>query len=212
MLFKKFSICICFLVCFIGFGLHVSAETPNAKECIEGNVDCDELESENSNETKTSEDDNGSLVFDLIKMAFALLLVLALIYLLLKFLSKRNKIFSQVKALENVGGISVGQNKSIQIIRIANRMYVVGVGDNVELLHEITNENEREELLQLNQTNEFQAGSFVTSFFQQKKNDKGSTNQPKNDFKNLFATELDKIKDGRKKMINHHKRKGDNHE
>lgn len=56
-------------------------------------------------------EDNGSLLFDLIKMFFALLLVLALIYLLLNFLNKRNKLFQKIKTLENLGGISVGQNK-----------------------------------------------------------------------------------------------------
>ncbi|XKF65792.1 flagellar biosynthetic protein FliO [Virgibacillus necropolis] len=212
---KKISIYLCLVMCCFGFGFisEVSA-APNAKECIDGNIDCQELENENSKATNidASEDNNGSLTFDLIKMFFALLLVLALIYLLLKFLSKRNKIFNQVKALENIGGISVGQNKSIQIIRIGNRIYVVGVGENVELLHEITNEDEKEELLHRNQTNEFQAGSLVTSLFQQKKNDEGATNQTKNEFKNLFASELDKLKSGRKKMINHHKRKGEKHE
>ncbi|ASN05716.1 flagellar biosynthetic protein FliO [Virgibacillus necropolis] len=215
MVLKKISICICLVLCYLNLGLlsEVSAAAPNAKECIEENLDCDKLEKEGSNGTRieASENENGSLVFDLIKMVFALLLVLALIYVLLKLLNKRNKIFQQVKALENIGGISVGQNKSIQIIRIGSRVYVVGVGDNVELLHEITNENEKEELLHINQANEFQAGSFVTALFQQKKND-NSTNQTKSEFKNLFTTELDKLKSGRRKMINHHKQKGDKHE
>lgn len=215
-LLKKISICIGLVLCYLGFGFisGVSAAEPNAKECIDGNIDCNEIENDNPNGTniEASKGENGSLAFDLIKMFFALLLVLALIYLLLKFLSKRNKIFNQVKALENIGGISVGQNKSIQIIRIGTRVYVVGVGDNVELLHEISNEDEKTELLHINQTNEFQAGTFVTSLFQQKKKDEGSTNQTKSDFKNLFTTELDKLKNGRTKMINHHKRKGDKHE
>lgn len=209
MLVKKISICTCLLICCFVFGIisEVSAEEPNAKECIDGKVDCNELENNDSKETDKagSEDNGGSIVFDLIKMVFALLLVLALIYLLLKFLNKRNKIFQSVKALENVGGISVGQNKSIQIIRIGSRIYVVGVGDNVELLHEITNENEKLELLHSNQ---FQPKSLVSSLLQTKDNEDSTSKS----FKSLFATELDKLKSGRKKMISNHKRKGDNHE
>lgn len=213
MLVKNGSICICLLFCFaFGFISDVSASEPNAKECIDGKADCNELETKTPDETnKETSEENGSIVFYLIKMVFALLLVLALIYLLLKFLNKRNKIFQAVKALENIGGISLGQNKSIQIIRIGNHIYVVGVGDNVELLHEITNEKEKEDLLHTNQKGEFQPGTLITSFFQQKK-DEESTNQSEPDFKNKFASELKKIKNGRKKMIDHHKRKGDKHE
>ncbi|WP_430785911.1 flagellar biosynthetic protein FliO [Virgibacillus flavescens] len=214
-LLNKISICIFLIVCYIGIGqVEVSAEAPNAKECIEGNVDCGNLENQGSNENsdEASKKENDSLLFMLVKMFFALVLVLALIYLLLKFLSKRNKLFSQVKALENVGGVSVGQNKSIQIIRIGDRLYVVGVGDNVELMHEITDEAEKQEILQNNkQSTNFQSGSFLSSLFSHKNNGE-SSNQPKSDFKNLFAGELDKLKNGRSKMINHHKRKGDKHE
>lgn len=215
MLFKKISISICLLICFgFVFISEVSAEEPNAKECIDGKVDCNELQNDNSKGTSTDQDEekSGSIVFSLIKMFFALILVLALIYLLLKFLNKRNKMFQKVKALENVGGISVGQGKSIQIIRIGNRVYVVGVGDNVELLHEITDENEKNELLHINQSNEFQQGTLFSSFLNKKKSDAGSTSQSKADFKNLFASELAKLKNGRKKMIDHHKRKGDKDE
>lgn len=218
MLLNKICFCSCIILCCLSFGLvsDVSAASPNAKECINGDIDCNELENQDDNLNDTnidaSTDDNGSLVFDLIKMVFALILVLALIYLLLKFLSKRNKIFNQVKALENIGGISVGQNKSIQIIRIGSRIYVVGVGDNVELLHEVTNEDEKQDLLQINQSKEFQAGSILNALLKPKKNGESSTNQANIDFKSLFATELDKLKSKRSKMINHHQRKGDKHE
>lgn len=71
----------------------------------------DELDSSDAeaeqNETDAAVNNNGSLLFDLIKMFFALLLVLALIYLLLKFLNKRNKLFQQIKALENLDRKSV---------------------------------------------------------------------------------------------------------
>lgn len=211
-LVKKIGACICLLIC-LNFWIisFASADEPNAKECIEKN-DCNDLENKDSSTTKNadvSEEKSGSIVFYLIKVFFALLLVLALIYLLLKFLNKRNKAFQQVKTLENIGGISVGQNKSIQIIRIGNRVYVVGVGDNVELLHEM-DEVEKEDLLHMNKTKEFQSGSLITSLFQQKKTDDGSGGNQT--FKNLFASELEKLKDGRKKMIDHQKRKGDKDE
>src|SRR5699024_11744787 len=57
------------------------------------------------------------LGLNIVKMVFALLLILALIYTLLCFLKKRRS-YEKAGSLENIGGISVGQQKSVQIIRI----------------------------------------------------------------------------------------------
>nr|WP_245251401.1 flagellar biosynthetic protein FliO [Virgibacillus litoralis] len=144
-------------------------------------------------------------------MFFALLLVLGLIYLLLKFLSKRNKLFQQVKALENLGGISVGPNKSIQLVRIGSRIFVIGVGENVEMLQEITEEEAKKEILHNNASNEVETKSILTSIFQQKSGS-DEANQSKKDFKNMFSSELNKLKQSRTKLINQRKQKEDKHE
>lgn len=155
-------------------------------------------------------EDNGSLLFDLIKMFFALLLVLALIYLLLNFLNKRNKLFQKIKALENLGGISVGQNKSIQIVRIGKQFYLVGVGENVEMLQEITDEEVINDLLEHGQESENDSSTLLSVPFFQSKTDKNNSSQ--NDFKNLFSSELEKLKQNRNKIINNKKKKEDEHE
>ncbi len=211
------------LLMFTTFYQHAYAASPNVKDCMEDKADCSKEEGSTSKKTEDSDDtssdsssiknDNGSLLFELVKMVFALLLVIALIYVLLKFLNKRNKLFSQVKALENIGGISVGQNKSIQIVRIGTKVYIIGVGDNVEMLQEITDEEVKNDLLKSNDTKDFQAGNLVTSLFQAKSDeDQTSAKQKKNEFKKLFSTELDRLKQGRKKMINQYEQKEDKHE
>ncbi|MCY8524149.1 flagellar biosynthetic protein FliO, partial [Bacillus atrophaeus] len=45
------------------------------------------------------------------------------------------------------GGTSVGQNRSVQLIKVGKRVLVVGVGDTIQLLKEIDNEEEREAIL-----------------------------------------------------------------
>ncbi|WP_246202539.1 flagellar biosynthetic protein FliO [Virgibacillus doumboii] len=195
----------------------VQAASTNVKDCLEGNADCFDTngtpanETEDGNSESTGGESGGSLLFTLIKMVFALLLVLGLIYLLLKFLKNRNKLFNQVQALENLGGISVGPNKSVQLVRIGSKVYVIGVGENVEMLQEIKDEEVKREILHNNDSNEIQQASLLTSLFQ-KNTDTDEKNQSKKDFKNMFSTELEKLKQSRSKLINQRKNKEDKHE
>ncbi|RYM07172.1 flagellar biosynthetic protein FliO [Sporolactobacillus sp. THM7-7] len=79
-----------------------------------------------------------NLYLTFFKLIFALLLVLALIYLLYRFVRKRTKTFQEGRTIENLGGVSVGANRSVQLIRIGNEVLAVGVGDTVQLLKVIS--------------------------------------------------------------------------
>ncbi|MBP1968089.1 flagellar protein FliO/FliZ [Virgibacillus natechei] len=223
-----FSICVTILLTSSVFSVHVEAST-NVLDCLNGNSDCeelnevpeepemDEVQDEESQVQNQDEDESvagseGSLpLFELVKMFFALLLVLALIYLLLKFLSKRNKLFNQVRSLENLGGISVGQNKSIQIVRIGSKVHLIGVGENVEMLHEITDEEIKSELLhrETNEESEFTTSKILSSFLQPNSDRGKRTMNRKNEFKNQFSIELEKLKQNRKNIIKQNKQKED---
>ncbi|TYS70586.1 flagella biosynthesis protein FliZ [Sutcliffiella horikoshii] len=85
--------------------------------------------------------------FDFIQMIFALLFVLALLYGALKLINNRNKLDSG-RSVENIGGTNLGNNKSLQLVKVGNSVLVVGVGDSINLLKEITDEQEREQLIQ----------------------------------------------------------------
>lgn len=221
MLHKKvyFSTCILSILFLFGFTSNVDAEAPSVIDCLEDKAACEEDVGDSTSETEleTEQDDQkseigktGSLLFSIIKTVFALILVLGLIYLLIKFLSKRNKMFQQVKALENLGGISVGQNKSIQVVRIGSQVFLVGVGENVEMLQEITDEQVKQDLLHSDEQagDASQASQWLPTFLQSKTDEKNRTS----DFKQLFTKELDKLKKNRREMINQRKQKEDEHE
>jgi flagellar protein FliO/FliZ len=201
-----------FLICFIFFAtvspLDVNASPENVIDCLETKENCDEEvpnEKPSENENMFSEDSSqGSVLFDLIKMFFALILVLALIYIVLKFLNQRNKLTPKGKMLENLGGISLGQSKSIQIIRVGPKVYVIGVGDDINLLEEITDEKMKQELINnMNMTDDTMVRSLLPSFG-------SSDTNNKKDFKRLFSNELEKLKQNRNDLI--HKQKEDKHE
>ncbi|MFC3016896.1 flagellar biosynthetic protein FliO [Virgibacillus litoralis] len=212
---KRLGLFICIIAFIFTASYPVITEAePSVENCLDEDTDCTQAETtpiETDSDEESGEMSNGSLLFNLVKMFFALLLVLGLIYLLLKFLSKRNKLFQQVKALENLGGISVGPNKSIQLVRIGSRIFVIGVGENVEMLQEITEEEAKKEILHNNASNEVETKSILTSIFQQKSGS-DEANQSKKDFKNMFSSELNKLKQSRTKLINQRKQKEDKHE
>ena len=207
-----------FTILLLNINIHSSAEEKNVNECLETNEDCLEeiapsaIDTDGNSEITETNQTTGSFLFSLIKMVFALLLVLALIYFLLTFIKKRNTLFSQVNVLENIGGISVGQNKSIQLIRIGEKVYVVGVGDNVELLEEIIDPATKQALLEKEET------TTSTSLFQQlfKKQTKIERNenihQTDGTFTSTLQSELHKLKNNRHQLIDRHREKDEEHD
>ncbi len=80
-------------------------------------------------------------------MIFALLFVIVLIYGLVKLMNKRNRLLKPFQYVENIGGTSVGQNRSIQLIKVGKSVLVVGVGETIQPLKEIEDEKEIEVIL-----------------------------------------------------------------
>lgn len=219
---KKYLKCICLItiIFIIGFPIKAQAKPVYVLDCADNDTECQENFSDMSDtdtDTGTKNDQSlivkkdGSLFLSLIQTFFALLLVLALIYLLLKLLNKRNKSFSQIKALENLGGIPIGQNKSIQLVRVGTKIYLLGVGDNVELLEEITDHQLKDELLHREQDNNLQINRLFSSFTKVKTNKKSHSNitHTPNDFKNLFTNELTRLKQTRTKIKDQHTQRED---
>ncbi|GGM21452.1 hypothetical protein GCM10011351_04180 [Paraliobacillus quinghaiensis] len=147
-----------------------------------------------------------------IQIIITLAFIIGLIYILLKFMNKKNKLFKHAGTLENVGGISLGTNKSIQMIRIGERFYVVGVGENIELLSEITDEKTIETLTNdqaSEQTNSNQINDVFTQVIPNLLNRKKQPDQMKSpsEFSSLFKKELETLSEKRKKVTAQYKRK-----
>ncbi|RAP76249.1 flagellar biosynthetic protein FliO [Paenibacillus montanisoli] len=67
----------------------------------------------------------------------ALMLVIGLIILVIRWLASRNRGWGTNRALRSLGGIPLGQNKSLQVVELSGRVYVVGVGESITLLDKI---------------------------------------------------------------------------
>lgn len=90
-------------------------------------------------------DDN--LLGSLIWVIIALLLVIGLIIIFIKFLSQRSRSYGLNRSLRTLGGVALGQNKSLQVVELAGKVYVVGVGEDISLLDKIDDPLEARQLI-----------------------------------------------------------------
>ncbi|MCM3742844.1 flagellar biosynthetic protein FliO [Sporosarcina luteola] len=143
--------------------------------------------------------------WDYVKTLLALLFVAGLLLALLKFINRKNRMFGQHRLMKNVGGLSLGQQKSIQLVVIGESYYLIGVGDEVRLLKEITDPQEIAALESYFDDDELPSSAGVVDKLLTMLpigNGKSSEDreQPA-DFKKMFASRLDELKAERKKHL-----------
>ncbi|CAG5077832.1 Flagellar biosynthetic protein fliZ [Thermobacillus xylanilyticus] len=80
-------------------------------------------------------------------MIVALVIVIVLIVFTLRFLSSRARTWGQNRSLRSLGGIALGQNKSLQVIEVGGKLYLLGVGENVTLIDRIDDAEEAGRLI-----------------------------------------------------------------
>ncbi|MGR7944038.1 FliO/MopB family protein [Paenibacillus sp. M.A.Huq-81] len=84
--------------------------------------------------------DPGEFLGSMVWVMVALAIVIALILVVIKWLSKRSKIWGANRSMRSLGGVGLGQNSSMQVVEIAGRLYIVGVGQNITLLDKLSPE------------------------------------------------------------------------
>ncbi|MEO4053511.1 flagellar biosynthetic protein FliO [Solibacillus sp. CAU 1738] len=145
--------------------------------------------------------------WEYIKILLALIFVLALLIGVLKFLNKRNLNYQQNSIVRNIGGLSVGAQKSVQLLHIGNHLYVIGVGEDVQLIKEITNPAEIEQILAYYNDKHTSVGTapYITELFK-KKSTKKVEKQTLN-FGNMLDQRLSEIKKERSDELERWKEK-----
>jgi flagellar protein FliO/FliZ len=83
----------------------------------------------------------------LLQVFFSLGLVIILIYLLLRFLANRKMGFHENGPMRIVSSLPVGNGKSIQMVMIGDSLYILGIGDSIQLIRHIPPGDELDLLL-----------------------------------------------------------------
>lgn len=142
-------------------------------------------------------------LFDYLKVLFALGFVIVLLILVLRFLNRKNASYQQNHLMKNLGGISVGQQKSVQLLQVGNRLYLVGVGENISLIKEIEDPDEMNQVLDFysDRQQETSTVPFLTEILSKVKPQKNVQHEHSTSFNELFNSKLKTIKKERSEEI-----------
>lgn len=171
-------------------------EKPSEIEVDEAQVD----EGENIDVNETEETSSAGFTFtDFIRAVGATLFVIVLLLFLLKFINKKSRAYQNGSLIKNLGGTPLGSNKSIQIVKIGDRIYIVGVGENVQLLKEITEQEELNQILEeYNHSIEqsLVSSDFISKLLQRKKENKNDDGS----FTEQLKRQIEELKYNRKQL------------
>ncbi|CAH0224261.1 hypothetical protein SRABI84_02461 [Peribacillus simplex] len=171
-------------------------------------VDNDESKDSKSTKQASNPDKVGITVWEFLRMIFATIFVVALLYILLKFINKKSKSYQKANSVENLGGTSLGASRSVQLVKVGGRILVIGVGENIQLLKEIDDPKEYEQLLKdhndkIDQM--IQPGGLAMKLKNKWLKKSGSETAS---FSAEFKNQLDQMSDSRKKLLKELGRKG----
>ncbi|MEW8970950.1 MAG: flagellar biosynthetic protein FliO [Mesobacillus sp.] len=188
-----------------------SAEQLNksVQDCMKNPESCDDGQADKT--TKQSDDTKSQVgvgFLDFLRMILATAFVAALIYFLLKFINKKSIMYKSSQLVENLGGTSLGANRSVQIVKAGNKLLIVGVGENIQLLKEIDDPEEYSQVIQEynNKMDQLvQPSDIVTRLLKRAKKDGGNQ---RSEFSALLKNQLNDMASGRKKMLEEIQKKG----
>ncbi|MWC26556.1 flagellar biosynthetic protein FliO [Paenibacillus sp. MMS18-CY102] len=90
---------------------------------------------------------DGSMTGNLVSVLIALAVIVGLIVLVIRLLSRRNRGWGANRALRTLGGVALGQHKSLQVVELAGKVYIVGIGEDVRLLDKIDDPEEASRII-----------------------------------------------------------------
>lgn len=147
-----------FLTCLLLFLLsaQVGAET------VEEN-----LNPSKKSEPTTQQVDGSSTIVTVIKVIVTLVVLIGGFLLAVRLINDRTRGVRQSNQLSHLGGVPLGKDRSVQLVRVHDKVYVVGVGQNIELLDTLEADTEwsTEEFHDMKQSTS--ESPFLESFKQQ---------------------------------------------
>jgi flagellar protein FliO/FliZ len=189
--------------------VHAESFNGNVKQCLDQPEKCKQntatVKNKSGNTLSNSSGTTAITAWDVIKMILALFFVIALLYFLLKFINQKSRSFQKNRLIQNFGGTPLGGNKSIQIIKVGERILILGVGDDIRLIKEIDDDAEIEGFIkQYNENLEqnLEARDIVTKIIGLLKHrDKTDLSKPEKTFKSVWKSQMEEITKERNKAL-----------
>lgn len=208
-------ISLCLTLALFCIQTQVFAETVNqsVKECLDNPDSCSDkasdTETDQTNKDKQADVSGaantvGLTIWDFLKMILATIFVVTLLYFVLKLVTKKGTIHNKSETIVNLGGLTVGTNRSVQLIKVGERLLVVGVGENIQLLSQIEKGQEYDHIItdynkRLDQM--VQPSDILSRLLDQVQRKKGVKEDEPSAFQILLKKQLDELSNGRKSIL-----------
>lgn len=181
---KSMVLLFLFLLCF-GATSYASQPT-SVYDAIEGSKDAKADPAGNQDQT-VAPDEPGSIFPFLVKLVISLVFIILLIYLLLKFWASKTRQLGSRGPFTVLGGIPLGTNRSMQAVLIGETIYLLGVGENVQLIRAISTGEEYDQILSSMETQELSVPSFDLKKWLKKEEPQEA------DWEKVFQAQLDHL-------------------
>jgi len=188
---KSMYVYIALLLAVLFFGAVSPVQaSPNVVEWLNNEEPAEETPSE---PVELAPVEEKSLAGIIVQLVLYTLLIVAMIYGLIKFLAARQKNLQPNQAVKLMGGTPLGNNKSLQLVKVGGQMYLIGVGDEVTLIKEFS---DAAEISSIEKDVEQQQPALSKNLldFTKKKINGFSKTPPKKGFDQLFKQSLSKQK------------------
>lgn len=118
--------------------------------------------SNNGNDTQTPFTTDAGYFTNMVWVFFILILIIGAIVILIKYLGEKNKGWLLNRSVKTLGGVPLGQNKSLQLVEIGSSIYILGVGEEVSLIQKVDDPEEIELIIgSLPSSSTFNGNSLV---------------------------------------------------
>lgn len=84
--------------------------------------------------SKTS---NLDVFWMMVRVVGFLVIIIGVFLVLIKFLARKNRGFLSGRSIKPLGGLTLGQHKSVQVVQVGHSLFVLGVGNDVHLIARI---------------------------------------------------------------------------
>lgn len=121
-----------------------------------------------------------------------LALIIGLLYILMRWVNRKRWTAETGKRIHILGGTSFGPSKSVQLVKVGGSVYVLGVGDNVQLIDKVDDPLAVHQLIEeMRPAETADPFQFFRSLFSQWKADAKKQAQQKNGEKTVRTYETD---------------------
>ncbi|QLQ23392.1 MAG: flagellar biosynthetic protein FliO [Paracoccaceae bacterium] len=102
-----------------------------------------------------------------VKVVLSLVVVVGGFIVLMRWLSSKTQGVKATQHMKHLGGVPLGKDRSVQLVKLGDQVYVLGVGDSIQLIDRLdadTMEEEQTESLSLRTSN---SNAFLDTFKKQ---------------------------------------------